>query len=338
MNKQTSGIALLAGALLLGGSGVASAYSSGKFDAKSTRCSACHTGGPAPTVILDPFAGDRRTGSGFRVQAGQQTTLMMLVTTQPGKGLGFAITAGDNLQIEGNTSTGVLNQPAGRYELPFKVTAPPASCGRVFRLTANIAAVDQNRAPSGDGTATAATSVFVECAAASKEEAAPPRVVVPTIKPSVSPTSPALQAAASGAARVMAPTGQITTPVRVSVEALRAPGGVAQLELSDVDQLDASSNPPEANFLSRGAGSGAATIYFKQAAGHILIDCTVRSPTDVRFTIDAGSLRIENTVPAADGHAVTVVPRGGIVRDVQVVLKSTGRKWSFSSCDLTPVR
>jgi hypothetical protein len=337
MNKQTSGIALLAGALLLGASGVASAYSSGKFDAKSTRCSACHTGGPAPTVILDPFAGNRRTGSGFRVQAGQQTTLMMLVTTQPGKGLGFAITAGDNLQIEGNTSTGVLNQPAGRYEIPFKVTAPPASCGRVFRLTANIAAVDQNRTPSGDGTAMAATSVFIACAAASKEEAAPPRVVVPTIKPSVSPTSPALPATA-GAARVMAPTGQITTPVRVSVEALRAPGGVAQLELSDVDQLDASSSPPEAHFLSRGAGSGAATIYFKQAAGYIIVDCAVHSPSDVRFTIEAGSLHIENTVPVGDGRAVTIVPRGGIVRDVQVVLKSTGRKWSFSSCDLTPVR
>lgn len=338
MNKQTYGIALLAGALLLGGSGVAFANSSGKFDGKSTRCSGCHTGGPAPTVILDPFAGDRRTGSGFRVQAGQQTTLMMLVTTQPGKGLGFDITADNNLRIEGNSSTGVLNQPAGRYEIPFKVTAPPASCGRVFSLTANVAAVDKNRTPSGDGTATAATSVFVECAAASKEEAAPPRVVVPTIKPSVSPTSPALPATATGPARVMAPTGQITAPVRVSVEALRAPGGVAQLELSDVDRLDASSSPPEAHFLSRGAGSGAATIYFKQAAGHIIVDCAVHSPTDVRFIIDAGALHIENTVPVSDGRAVTVVPRGGIVRDVQVVLKSTGRKWSFSSCDLTPVR
>lgn len=352
MNKLTSVAALLAGTLLLGGSGVALARSNGQFDPKSLRCNACHTGGPAPTAILDPFTGSQRTGSGFRVVAGQRTTLMMLVTTQPGKGLGFSLSAADGLQLEATTSStrvqgqvlgtqSVIDEPTGRYEVPFAVTARPDSCGRVFRLNASIAAVDKNRTPSGDGTVTAATSVFVECASASKDQAEPPRAVVPTIKPSVSPTKPALPAGAAGdgAARVMAPTGQITAPVRVSVDALRAPGGVAQLELSNVERLDASSRPAEASFLNSGGGdAGSVTIYFTQAAGHILIDCTVRSPTDVRFTIDAGSLHIENTVPAADGHAVTVVPRSGIRRDVQVTLKSTSRKWSFSSCDLTPVR
>jgi hypothetical protein len=353
MNKQTSGAALLTAVLLLGWSGVASAYSGGVFDPKATRCNACHTGGPAPTASFSTATDGMRLGAGFRIRAGQQATLMLMVTAQPGKGLGLAITAADGLRLEGTTANvrverqvfghqAVLNEPTGRFVIPFNVTASPASCGRSLTLSANVTTVDKNRSPSGDGTATSATSVLVDCPDAAKSESAAaesPRAVVPTLKPAIVPTAPALPATAAGAARVMAPTGQITAQVRVAVDALRAPGGVAQLELSNVERLDASSRPAEAHFLSAGGGdSGSATIYFTQAAGHILIDCTVRSPGDVRFTIDAGSLHIENTVPASDGHAVTVVPRSGIRRDVQVTLRSTGRKWSLSSCDLVPVR
>ncbi len=354
MNKQALRVALIAAAVALILAGESRAHSRAQFTTSGTRCNACHTGGPAPAASFSNGAGATRAGAGLRIVAGQPASLTLDVATLPGKGLGLAITAAEGLTLESTSADVrverqilghrlVILAPTVRYNLPFTLNAPAASCGRTYTLSANVAAVDRNGSPAGDGTVTTATSVLVDCPDAAKSAPATaevPRVTVqPANKPAAAPTAPALPASAAGGARVMAPTGQITAPVRVSVDALRAPGGVAQLELSNIDRLDASSRPPEAHFLSAGGGdAGSVTIRFTQAAGHIVVDCDLRSPADVRFTIDAGSLHIENTVPAGDGHAVTVVPRSGIRRDVQVSLQSTGRKWSFRSCDLTPVR
>jgi hypothetical protein len=349
MNKQLPLAALSALSWMVGQD--ATAHGRFLFTASATRCNACHTGGAPPMATFTADENATHEGSRLRIVAGQPAALTLDVNTLPNKGLGLAITTADGLTLEavGNDTRverrilghrRVLFEITGLYHVPFVVTASPASCGRTFSLIANVTAVDRNDAPSGDGTATRATPVFVDCAPAAKtvQSAEPPKVAIQSgIKPAEAPTAPAI-GAPSTAARVMAPTGTITAPVKVSVDALRAPGGVAQLELSNVDRIDASRGA-EAEFLEAGGErAGLVSLRFNQSAGHIVVDCELRSPVGVIFAIDAGTVHIENRVPVSDGHAVTVVPRGGIQRDVQVTLRGAGRPWRFRGCELTPVR
>lgn len=348
MNKQL--FAALAAPLLLFAAD-AGAHSRAQFTTSGTRCNGCHTGGPAPTASFAAGESATKQGAGFRIPGGAGALLTLDVKSLPNKGLGLAITAAPGLNIQAVREDTrverqilghrlVLSEPTGSFQVPFRLSASEASCGRTFTLSASVAAVDRNGAPNNDGTATTATSVFVDCAAAASAAPAaePPKAMIqPGNRPAEAPTAPAL-GTPSGAARVMAPTGTITAPVRVSVDALRAPGGVAQLELSNVDRIDAA-HGAEAEFLESGGGQGGlVSLRFNQSAGHIVVDCEMSSPTGVHFTIDAGTLHIENRVPAVDGHAVTVVPRGAVQRDVQVTMRGTGRKWSFRDCELTPVR
>ena len=166
-------VAALAALALVSSPG-ARAYGSGQFNSNLTRCDTCHTNGDAPIVTFAPAERAAKVGKRFQITAGVPASLVLDVKTRPGKGLGFAIVADAGLTLEATREdTRVDRQilgharplfvPDGKYRVVFRLTAPAASCGRVLVLRASVLATNRNGAPSGDGVAASAATVFVNC-------------------------------------------------------------------------------------------------------------------------------------------------------------------------------
>jgi hypothetical protein len=357
MRKQVSQAALAAGVILLASAHGASAHSRMQFTEAATRCSSCHTGGTQPTASFEPGSNATQTGAGLHVIAGQAARLALDVKTVPGKGLGIAIAAAEGLTIESASDTTRVERqilghrltipaPTGSFHLPFVVRGTATHCGRAVTLRASVAAVDRNNAPSGDGTATSAISVFVDCAGgaqpAEPAAAAHPDYAKPGTKP-VAAASVAAPVASADAPRVAAPSRALTSRATVSVSSRRTADGAVQLGIFNEERMVESPAPGLVEFKAGMREAGEVHVYFAQGSGYVILDCTVgtdatSSSKDISVTIDAPPLHTESSVSVADGHAVAVVPRTGVQRNVDVKLMGKALKWSFRSCDLIPVR
>lgn len=352
MNYPVPGVALTAGAVLLLSSATAFSHSRASFSDSSTRCNACHSGGPAPTVSFAAQSNVTPSGDAFVIKPGQRATLRLDIQTRPGMGLGLAIVAPTGFALEAlSTDTRVERQIlahrltipslSGKLSVPFAITATTAACG-ASALRAEVAEVNRNKTPGGDGATSLGATIMVECPAtpsgtpAQSAAQTRPKVVAGTTPAAAAP--PTAPVGGDDAARMPAPIGVLKQPVTVSVNHRRSADNSVQFGILNEHEISATPEPGVAEFKAGLSQPGAATVFFYQGSGYVIVDCVMGRAKEVALTIDAPPLHVKTVVPIVDGHAVAVVPPTGLKRRVQLDFMGSELRWSISSCKLIPVR
>jgi hypothetical protein len=323
------------------------AYSGG-VPSTTGACSGCHTGGSAPSVSFRPQP---------LLQPGGPNPMWLAVRLPAGDGLGFRIEiSGPGTLRVGDAATTRLEHSVLTHqrtiapgkpnpEIPFSVQIGPTACGGVVRVRAEVAAVNRNGAPSGDGVASASQDFRIDCPrlappAPAQSMARPTVKLSPSVRRHLQPSAKTALLAAGGV-----PLGERTlaTPVVLGVSHREA-GRAASLSLSNPVALRADAEPAEADFAASVGNTrgGSVVVSLSQEPGRVIVDCIARGAASYRIGATGTGLELATTVAGDSGNVSLLIPAATAARRVSVTLEGVasafGSLWTFQSCELTPVR